>query len=337
MATLYKRGDSWYLNWSQAGRQRRIALGAVPAQQAETARVTKEFELRTGRRYFQPASSFDEHVVAYLEWHRVAFPDSHHRVRQICEQCFDALKGRKLADISRQDIERWLSTRETRLGFDRHKKAAIVAAETATKELRTLKAVLNKAVDWGQLEKSPAKGVKPPKNKRSAPIHFYSKSELSRLYEFSGYAPIWRLMANTGMRRAEAQHLRWQDVHDEHINVLSTDEERTKSGHWREIPLTEGAKQALQILRLQTGTSPYAIPRMAGPSLSRCFLRDIGRLGLPGSLHSLRHSYGAHLVMAGVPLRTVQVLMGHQSFTTTERYAHLAKDHLREQARLVSL
>ena len=41
--------------------------------------------------------------------------------------------------------------------------------------------------------------------------------------------------------------------------------------------------------------------------------------------------------MAGVPLRTVQVLMGHASFKTTERYAHLGEDHLRNQALKVSL
>jgi site-specific recombinase XerD len=41
--------------------------------------------------------------------------------------------------------------------------------------------------------------------------------------------------------------------------------------------------------------------------------------------------------MAGVPLRTLQVLMGHAIVKTTERYAHIGEDHLRAQAKLVSL
>lgn len=199
----------------------------------------------------------------------------------------------------------------------------------------------SKAIAWkrGLLE-SPAKGVKPPKNKRSRPIHWYSRPELGDLYgDEVEKAPIWRLMANTGMRRAEVMQLRWVDVNLErgHLNVLSTEDERTKSGKWREIPLSEAARQSLLLLKSYTGEAEYVLPRMTGASLSRAFLRDAKRLGLKGSLHSLRHSYGAHLVMAGVPLRTLQTLMGHASFTTTERYAHIAKDHLREQAKLVNI
>lgn len=343
MATTYSRGDCYYLNWSEKGRQRRKSLGAISAIQAETCRVAKELELRTGKVLFLPATVFDTHVTDYLEWHKVKFPASHQRIAQICRDAFEDFRGKSLADITRQDIEKWLAKRETRVGIDRHKKKAIAASETAAKELRTLKAVLNAAVNWGKLDKNPAGtghgSVKPPKNKRSAPIHFYSREELSRLYEFSESAPVWRLMANTGMRRAEARHLRWEHVSLEtgELVIVSTDAERTKSGKFRTIPLTDGAKAALELLRQETGSSPHVLPRAAGPSLSRSFRRDIKRLGLKGSLHSLRHSYASHLVMAGVPLRTVQLLMGHESFTTTEKYAKVLKDHLVEKARLVSI
>jgi integrase len=88
-----------------------------------------------------------------------------------------------------------------------------MSAETAAKELRTLKAVFNKAVKWGRgITESPAKEIKPPKNRRSSPIHWYSREELARLYSDEiEYAPTWRLMANTGMRRTEARQLRWVD------------------------------------------------------------------------------------------------------------------------------
>jgi site-specific recombinase XerD len=105
----------------------------------------------------------------------------------------------------------------------------------------------------------------------------------------------------------------------------------------RQVPLSDAAQTALDALRAVTGDTSKVVPRMTGPSLSRVFSDDITALGLSGSLHSLRHSYGAHLVMAGVPLRTLQVLMGHASFATTERYAHIGEDHLRDQARPVSL
>lgn len=341
MATVNKRGDSWQLNWSEGGRQRRQSLGQITAGEAEACRLAKELELQTGKRIFVAAPLFEEFLREYLDWHALKFPDSHARVKQICEQCFTEFLLRPISEIQQVDIEKWLAQRETRKVRNRHKQLAIAAAETATKELRTLKAILNKAVEWERgIAKSPAEEVAAPKNKRSAPIHWYTREELQLLYDDQvEFAPVWRLMANTGMRRTEAQQLRWKDVYLErgYIHVLSTEDERTKSGKWREIPMSEATRLSLQLLATYTGEQEHVLPRMTGPSLSRHFLRDAGRLGLKGSLHSLRHSYGAHHVMQGTPLRTLQELMGHASIITTEKYAHVAKSHLKEQARKVSI
>lgn len=338
MATVYPRGARWYLNWFEGGKQQRRSLGKISATEAENIRKGKELELATGQRIFFASAAFDAHLERYLSWHRTQYPDSHFRVKQIAEQCFDDFRGRGLSQIVTADIERWKAARMTRVGFNRHGEQAVMSSETAAKELRTLKAVLAKAVEWGEIGKNPSLAVKPPKNLRSQPIHWYTKAELGKLCKDSNYASIWRLVANTGLRRAEAMQLRKEHVNlkDGYINVLSSEAARTKSGRWRQVPLSDRAKVALKAL-LKRSTSDHVLPRMTGESLSRAFLRDVASRKMDGSLHSLRHTYGAHLVMAGVPLRTVQVLMGHASFSTTERYAHVGKDHLREQAKLVNL
>ena len=46
------------------------------------------------------------------------------------------------------------------------------------------------------------------------------------------------------------------------------------------------------------------------------------------TLHTLRHTFGSWLAIAGVPLRAIQKLMGHNSIVTTERYAHLSGESL---------
>ena len=58
-------------------------------------------------------------------------------------------------------------------------------------------------------------------------------------------------------------------------------------------------------------------------------LRDAGLEGV--TLHTLRHTFASQLVMAGVPLKDVQELMGHQSFETTLQYAHLSEEHVKRQ------
>lgn len=326
MATVYWRGDRAYLNWSEGGRQHRRSLGRISPHDAETQRHAKEVELRTGRRLFIASARFEDHLERYLAWHRSEFPDSHYRVAQIAEQHFGDFRGKGLSQITAQDVEAWKR--------ERLKK---VSRESVAKELRTLHAVLKKAIEWKEISENPAQFVEAPRNLNSEPITWYTKPQLAKLYK-RRHGQVWRLLANTGLRRTEAMQLRWDHVNVKggYLNVLSSEDERTKSGKWREVPLSEAAQAALKSLkRRRKGT--HVLPRITAESFSRAFLKDAARLGLPGSLHSLRHSYGAHLVMAGVPLRTVQVLMGHASFKTTERYAHLGKDHLRDQAARVSL
>ena len=48
--------------------------------------------------------------------------------------------------------------------------------------------------------------------------------------------------------------------------------------------------------------------------------------------HDLRHTYGTLMASAGVPLRVLQGLMGHASYTTTEVYAKWAPDQTAELA-----
>ena len=50
------------------------------------------------------------------------------------------------------------------------------------------------------------------------------------------------------------------------------------------------------------------------------------RNGLQGNIHTLRHTFASHLVIAGRSLKEIAKLLGHSTTATTEIYAHLAPE-----------
>jgi integrase len=316
MAKIYERNGYVYIAWTEGKKRKYQSLakiGVLSKRELGDILKAKEYELSTGARLLnahkRPSPTFRDFVIDYLRWHKVEYPDSHFRVEQIV---LDHLLETKWADkpmnlITVEEVENYKTSRRFK-----------VRGSTVEKELRTLKAILNRAVALKVLDDNPVSIVAPPKKLDSKPHHFYAKEELEKLYTVSGYGPLWRFLANTGLRRGEALHLRRSWITDA-VYVQSTGEDRTKSGEWRKVPLTDGARAALKEI---PENANYLLPRISPESLSRAFARDARKAGIGGSLHCLRHTYICHLLLAGVPIRTVQLYAGHAHVSTTERYAY---------------
>jgi integrase len=136
----------------------------------------------------------------------------------------------------------------------------------------------------------------------------------------------------SGMRRSEqfrcndveGSGLKWSyvDLGKKLITIP-----RSKSGLSREIPIDDVLHDALIKLRTTVG-SKYVF-RIPPPD--RRFPRIVRAVKVRNfKWHDLRHTFASRLVMAGVDIRTVQILMGHWSIITTMRYAHLSQKHLQE-------
>lgn len=164
--------------------------------------------------------------------------------------------------------------------------------------------------------------------------------------KFTDYLkPIVLVAINTGMRRGELFNLEWHDI-DLKEKLLTVAGKGAKSGNTRHIPLNEVAFDVLQAWRSQA--SGYGLV-FSNPNTGKRFdniqtaweslLRDSTLLYKEGHplhfrFHDLRHTFASRLVMRGASLYDVKDLLGHVSFETTQKYAHLAPEH---KAKVVAL
>lgn len=149
----------------------------------------------------------------------------------------------------------------------------------------------------------------------------------------------------TGIRQGELRRLAWDNV-DLVAGRLVVREAAwkqevgtPKSGRSREIPLSPEAIVALKGHRHLRGPLVFCddaggmltVGEMKWPLWRACRRAGLRQIGW----HVLRHTFASHLVMRGVPLRTVQELLGHSDIRTTMRYAHLAPEVKDEAVRLL--
>ena len=300
MATIKRRGNSWELAWSDPNgkRQRKIVghVASMSKREAGAILTAKEFELASRSKvlnlpdYQVAYPRFGEYAPEYLLWHADSYPDSHDRVRQI-------FGTHLIPHFEHIAIDR-ITPQEAR-AYRQKRTHTQAKAATIRKELQSLHAALRRAMEWKILPSDPLLGAELPRLLDSRAPHYYSADELANLYCYSiynGHHAIWKLMANTGLRRSEALNVRWLDIRQARLWVESIQEDderpdsRTKSGKWRSIPLNQSAHWALAYLkRYVTQKSGYVLPRMCKPSLSRAFGKCADRAGLGGSLHS-RHT-----------------------------------------------
>jgi integrase len=155
------------------------------------------------------------------------------------------------------------------------------------------------------------------------------------------------LSVKAGLRAAEISNLTWDMVLDPSGGVTSSLELRdnaAKMGGGRIIPLHRDLRDALSILRSSSSGLGPVVRSTRGEamipiSIVIWFARAYDTLGLDGcSSHSGRRTFitrAARVVhKAGGSLRDVQLLAGHRSIQTTQRYIDGDSD---AQRRLVSL
>ena len=147
------------------------------------------------------------------------------------------------------------------------------------------------------------------------------------------------LLYATGMRVSELLALKPEDVHLS-MNYLIC-RERNKE---RDIPFGKEAEQALKEYLNKSRAkfthgqeSEYLFTNCSGDCMSRqgfwkIIKAYVQKAGIQKDItpHTLRHSFGAHLVQNGADLRAVQEMMGHADISTTQLYMDMNVRRVRE-------
>lgn len=151
---------------------------------------------------------------------------------------------------------------------------------------------------------------------------------------------ILELMYATGLRISEVTNLELGDLYidEDFLRVLG------KGNKERVIPFGKKAKEYIveylknaRPLLIKNNVNSFIFLNRNGEKLSRQGLWKIikgygKKIGISSKLtpHVLRHSFATHLLERGADLRSIQMMLGHSSISTTEIYTYVAKDKVKK-------
>jgi len=236
----------------------------------------------------------------------------------------------RITDISKQDVQRLLDSKK-----DSMKPATI------NRVLSLIHRMFRLACDWGYLETNPSSQIKKLKENNQRNV-FLSKEQVARFLkacdnEANATAKnSLKLALLSGMRIGEILNAKWKELEytDQGATLFLP---HTKAGQSRTVLLNDGAVAILEDQKQNKRPgNPYIFPGRSGSKPmshpKKAFARIKEAAGGMDHLriHDLRHSFASILINSGsATLYDVQKLLGHHSYQTTERYAHIASDRLR--------
>ncbi len=328
MASIFKRANTYYISYYVNGKRKKKAIGKSK-KVAEIA--VKDIEVKIAKNEIgivEKDADIKKFTKEYLEYSASnKAKETFRRDRIILNSIFlPRVQVNKLSKITPQMLEKYKA-----------KRLESVKKITVNRDLITIKAMLNKAVEWGYLDKSPAERIKLFRIRSDPRPRFLNKEEIEKLLHSctKGLFPFVYTALNTGMRKSELIHLRWQDIDldNREITVCSRQDWQSKSGKSRTIGINDNLFRFLKKYKHQK--SEYVFCTKDGNllvnNLNRRFRNAAKRAGLTGvCIHTLRHTFASRLIMRGVPLVTVSKLLGHAEIKTTMIYAHLSPQHLNE-------
>jgi integrase/recombinase XerD len=281
----------------------------------------------------------------------------------VIDQFIDSLWAQKgLAELTlvayQQDLlqfSRWLAPRKQQLSkagpgdiqqflAERHERGS--SARSNARLLSALKQFFRHLVRQGERQEDPAALISAPRIPRSLP-QAMGEQDVEKLLQApdldSDYGLrdrcMLELMYSSGLRVSELVGLQLNQVNSR-LGLVRLIGKGSKE---RVVPVGEEAlhwlqrylRQARPALQSSSAVSDALFLSSRGSGITRqAFWQNIKKHLLHAGVktvfspHSLRHAFATHLLNHGADLRTVQMLLGHSSLSTTQIYTHIAQTRL---------
>ena len=150
---------------------------------------------------------------------------------------------------------------------------------------------------------------------------------------------ILETLYGCGLRVSELTNLKLSDLFFDEGFIKVTG----KGDKQRFVPILKTTQKYINIyvkeirahLNIQPNHEDTLFLNRRGKQLTRAMIFTIikqlaEKIGLKKTIspHTFRHSFATHLLQNNADLRSIQLMLGHESITTTEIYVHLDKSHL---------
>jgi integrase len=358
MASIHQHRNRWRVKWRDADGRQLVTSHATKAEAELAARKVEALTVVDGA---PPTLTVDPDTMTVAKWWArwepgrpwAASSRATHRIhwRKYIAPVFGRLP---LERVKTADVERW----------HRKLEARGLAPRTVAAIHRTLSMSLQGAVKDGFIPRNPAADARLPQPAKTPPVALDTTTVAALCDAITETTPeldaFARVIAATGLRRAEAAGLTWDRVDLEH-EVLTVDRQLDYSARlpaWCS-PKTRRARRVLltpataALLRAHRAAQPVVAIKDAlvftrtdgkpwpSTTLERAWHRAADLLDEHGTplpagargWHTLRHTVASRLLEAGVPVAEAAELLGHSPEMLLATYAHVT-DRSAADARL---
>jgi integrase len=352
---------SFFLNYRIAGRQRRYTIGHYPTWTVTAARDEARALRQRIDRGEDPAGERLERRTAptvqdlldrYIADHlpkKAANGRAKDELKMLAEIGEQLGRHRKVVDIHFGDIE---AMHRAITASDRPVRANRIVAVASKAFSLALKPLAGEDRPWrDHAQGNPCKGIE--RNQETAREHFFSPAELAAisdalaLYDRSATggpayrgtaADCIRLIILTGCRPSEATQATW-DQFDAEPGFWKKPAATTKQRKEHKLPLGAAALELIERCRQRRKPGDrYVFPgQKLDEPLKQLwhvwgFVQRHAGIGADARIYDLRHTFASIGAAGGLSLPIIGKLLGHTQARTTQRYAHLADDPVREAA-----